>query len=268
EEEGVLDANETEYIHNIFNFGNQTVEEIMTPRANLLMVSDDTALVDILELIRRERFTRIPVYQGSDRNEVIGVLHARDLLGRDLGEMSGPSDWIKLLRKPFFTPPTIPAADLFRLFRERRMSMAMVLDEYGEILGVATMDDIMESIFGEIDRPVADTDQQEMVMISEGKWRVSGNMEVSSFNGRNQTRFDDTLVQTMGGLVLHSLGEMPVVGNQMVMDGWSFTVTAMKERRITELLVEAPADRAVDTQPSGDNREDQDHSDQENSNGS
>ncbi|MBF0125556.1 MAG: hypothetical protein HQL60_09480, partial [Magnetococcales bacterium] len=136
-----------------------------------------------------------------------------------------------------------------------------VMDEYGEIVGVVTMDDIMASIFGEIEKPASANDQ-DMTMTTENSWKVLGSTSISAFNARMQANLDDSFVQTIAGLVLHNLGEMPVIGSQTVLNEWSFTVTEMKDRRITELLVvgSAPviAPQSSPDQPSADSNDDLD----------
>lgn len=235
--EGILDPSEKNLIHNIFDFGNQTVAEVMTPRANLCGLSLDAPLEAVLATVRRERYTRFPVFRGDDRDVVAGILHARHLLGRDLTQLDREGGIARILHKPLLVPESKPAAELFHTLQQRRQSIALVITEYGELSGLVTMDDLMTSLFGQLP---GSGGEAAVELLAQGVCRVEGGMEVAAFNTRMAAHLDEGQAQTLAGLVLHLLGEVPVVGARVALPPWHFTVTGMAGLRVVELTVRGP----------------------------
>jgi len=148
--EGVLDPMEAQYINRIFDLGNKTVAEVMTPRSVIFFLPADMPLPKIVWQLHRTRRTKVPIYDGN-RDTILGVLYARDLLGLDTAALTGsPGGLQGLLREPLYVPDFEPAADLFHQFRQRRMSTALALDENGTVTGLITMEDLLECIFGDL----------------------------------------------------------------------------------------------------------------------
>lgn len=233
--EGILDPNESQYINNIFDFGNQTVREIMTPRSNVRCFSIETPIPTIMGSLKTEPRTRIPIYRGR-LDTVIGILHVRDLLNPKVLMGSLDSEkFIPLLRKPVFVPDSKPIADLFHLFRERRISFAMALDEYGGVTGLVTMDDILEAIFGAF-RPMPTISSEYITKKNGVRLRkVNGDIPVARFNEEMGAELALDVAETMSGLLLHHLGELPTAGKQITMGDWNFTVIKVDENRIVEI---------------------------------
>ena len=236
--EGSLDRSESQYIHQIFDFGNKTVSDVMTYGSQIVSVDTTMALAEILEVQRRKRHSKIPVFD-AEGEVVIGVLFARDVLAlppaADAEE--GLAALMKTLRKPYLVPGSRKAADLFVRMRSRRTSVALVTDEYGGIVGLVTMEDLLECIFGELpsgsDAAVADSP----VLEKQGtnRFRASGTMSIRQFNETAGTSLAHQGLNTLGGLVLHACGEVPDEGTKVQIDNVVFTVSRVSHQRIVEL---------------------------------
>jgi putative hemolysin len=243
--DGVLDHDEAHYIDKIFDFGNRTVEELMTPRSNVFFLPANMPLVDMVTEIKRTRRTKVPIFRGH-RDDVLGILHARDLLGLDIDALQGKGKHKrkrlrKLLREPHFVPETKPAADLFRDFRKRHLSVALAVDEYGGVTGLISMEDLLEHIFGEIPSPSDVVEEAELTTLADGRMRVDASMSLAQFNEQlgqgAAVRLDGSEFETIGGLLLHEFGELPEVGTEIAVNDLVFTVHALEGNRIQTLSV-------------------------------
>ncbi|MFH0900101.1 MAG: hemolysin family protein [Pseudomonadota bacterium] len=167
-EAGELGASERRLIHRVFEFGDRTVAEIMTPVARVFALSYELPLHRLRHEVARRGLSRVPIYRGR-RSDIVGILHAKDLVS--LGTPSGRATIKDLLYPPIFVPRNTTCDRLFRLFQRKRMHIALVVDEYGRVLGLVTMDDLLEELFGEIrdekDRPI-DESQAAPVAPTEG----------------------------------------------------------------------------------------------------
>ena len=235
--DGVLDEDEAHYIEKIFEFGNDTVAEVMTPRSNIFSLCNDMPLHEMLEEVRRTQHTKVPIY-GEDRDEVLGILYARDLLATDLTEADDDPDWLlSQLREPFLVPETKPIVELFRTFRKRRLSLALTVDEYGGVTGLVTIEDLLECIFGELPSASELRATDELSQRVEDADSIQASMAVDQFNIGLDAHLPTDITNTIGGLILHEYGEMPPVGTQVAFHGWEFTVTSMDKNRIQEVRV-------------------------------
>jgi putative hemolysin len=230
--EGALDYFEAQFIEQIFDFGNKTLEDVMTPRSDIFFLAIDRPLQEIIVEVCKSRHTKIPIYQ-ENRDNVCGILHTRDLLGIDVEKFSkDPQSLQGLLRKPYFVPESKLAADLFRTFRERKLSIALTVDEYGGVTGLVTMEDLLECIFGEIHSPSDEVHQVSIKDLGEGRYVVEGSMPVTEFNQEMGSELSDEWGETIGGLLLHHYGELPPQGDKIEIDGFRFIVTEVEENRI------------------------------------
>lgn len=150
QKEGTLEELEKDLIHRVFRFGDQTVKNIMTPRQAVFALANNTKLENVIEALKERRFSRIPVY-GKDPDHIVGVLYAKELLGAvDKEKRTGKMNLQNYLRKPYFIPPSKKLDDVFREFRKQRIHMAIVVNEYGGLSGIVTLEDLLEELFGEI----------------------------------------------------------------------------------------------------------------------
>jgi putative hemolysin len=241
--DGVLDHDEARFIDQIFDFGNRTVEQLMTPRSNVVFLPVDMPVADMLAEIRRTRHTKLPVFR-EHRDDVLGILHARDLLGRDLEALQrkGKRKRLrKLLREPYFVPETKPVSDLFYDFRKRHLSVALAVDEYGGVTGLITMEDLLEHIFGDIPSPSERAEEAAATPLGDGRLRIDGAMSTEQFNERfgsePRLRLAASEFETVGGLVLHECGELPDEGTDVAIGDLLFTVEDVEGNRIQALSV-------------------------------
>ncbi|MBF0142780.1 MAG: HlyC/CorC family transporter [Magnetococcales bacterium] len=232
-EEGDLGGLEREFINNIFDFGNQTVEEVQTPRARIFSLSLNTPLPELLKALQEAPFTRIPVYRGTDRDAIVGVIHLRDILNPDFdGSQLTAAGLEKLTRPPLFVPETKPLLDLFHLFRQRKLSFALALDEFGSITGLVTMEDLLRSIFGQLGPDPVIHRPTDPLLGRGGVVKLDGALPVSHFNQRAGAELPLDVAETLGGLLLHRFGELPSVGRSLTLDKWRFTVVELVGNRI------------------------------------
>jgi len=230
--EGALDRLEAQFIEQIFDFGNKTLEDVMTPRSDVFFLSIDMPLEKMIVEVCKSRRTKVPIYQ-EHRDNVCGILHTRDLLGIDIEKFSrDPRRFQGLLRKPYFVPESKLAADLFRTFRERKLSIALTVDEYGGVTGLVSMEDLLECIFGEIHSPSDEVHQFSIKDLGEGRYAVNGSMPVIEFNKEMGSELSDEWGETIGGLLLHHYGELPPQGDKIEISQFRFIVTEVEENRI------------------------------------
>jgi len=230
--EGALDLLEAQYIDHIFDFGNKTIEDVMIPRSNVFFLSIDSPFSEMIAELRETRHTKVPIYR-EHRDNIIGILHVRDLLGKDFTKISeDPQGLINLLRAPSFVPESKMAADLFRNFRQRKISIALTVDEFGGVTGLVTMEDLLECIFGEIHSASEIPRRVSIEDLGKGRSAVDGSMPVLEFNQEMGTELSDQWGETIGGLILHHYGELPSEGATLELDGLRFTVMDVEENRI------------------------------------
>ena len=249
--EGALDQMEAQFIDQIFEFGNKTLEELQTPRADIDFISADTPVHRMLELLRQTRQSRYPVY-GKHRDDILGILHARDLLTVDLATLDQDREaFLRLLRKPYFVPESKPAVELFDSFRHSKRSFALTVDEYGGVTGLITMEDLLECIFGDIPSPSDQVEDYRIEELSEGVHRVEGAIPLEDFNqafGCNLSGAEMEM-ETLGGFVLHAFGELPAEGDSTQVDDLLFTASRVAQNRILEILVERRDESGAEPQP-------------------
>lgn len=237
---GALDITEAEMIHQIFDFGNITAEDVMTPRSDMSVVPLEYTLPAVLEDFQSHRHTKIPVY-GEDPDDIEGILFARDLVGLNLtNDQARLYDYQSLLRKPYFVPESKAGAALFNDFRDKRITIAMVVDEYGGIVGLVTMEDLLETIFGDIYSP-SDEDSRSSMVISKGRYIIDGAMEIDHFNEEFNAELEAELetehADTIGGLFFHTLGELPEAGKKIHFGQLKLEVKSMDDNRIEDIEV-------------------------------
>ena len=236
--EGTLDRNEAQFIEHIFDFGNKTLQDVMTPRSYIFFLSMDTPLPEMIAELRRTRHTKAPIYQGK-RDNIVGILHVRDLLGIDMEELlKNQKKFKELLREPYFVPESKSAAELFHTFRERKLSIALTVDEYGGVTGLVTMEDLLECIFGDIHSPSDVYRQADIKELRDGRYTIDGAMPISDFNQEIGSNLSEEFAETIGGLLLHEYGELPPKDTIIELDELRFTVEEVEDNRIKKVRLE------------------------------
>jgi CBS domain containing-hemolysin-like protein len=236
--EGALDRQEAHYIEQIFEVGDLKLDDIMTPRSQVVAFPIELSLEEMARELMRTRHSKVPVYRDN-LDAIEGVLFARDLLGVDLSSGAGPTP-ADLLRKAYFVPETRGVSDLLHTFRDRNLSLALTVDEYGGVTGLVTMEDLLECIFGDIPSrsEVIKQEQVEFEDLGGGRYRVGGSMSLQNFNELVGTEFDDEEVETIGGILLHEFGELPAEGARIVIGEHAFTVISLDHHLIQGVAVE------------------------------
>lgn len=259
-ESGSIEESETDMIHSIFEFDDREVSEILTHRTDIFAVELSAGLDEVLEVIKKGGFSRIPVYKET-LDDVVGILYVKDLvkLIGDLGAAGiGEFSLSDYTRKALYIPETNSLKDLFEKFKSERIQMAVVVDEYGGTLGIVTMEDLIESIMGsindEFDDDCDESEEQAICRVSETEFRVKGLTPLKNVEEELGIIFEnDENCDTIGGLVVSLLGVIPGNDEQPELDIDSVTVKVISvvEHHIEELIIvkntdEEDGERGVD----------------------
>ena len=249
EREGSFTSEEADMIESIIELDQSTASDVLTPRADMIMIQADASLLDAARLVSEEGYSRIPVY-GKDRDDVIGLLYAHDLLSHFGPHVNGSEEKEQLpvssiMREPFFVPESKPLRDLLGEMRARKMHLAIVLDEFNGTVGLVTIEDLLEEIVGEIqdeyddeESPAAPTPEE----IAAGTMQVEGRTPIEDVNRALEVDLPvDENFETMGGLVFNQLGKVPTAGDQVHVGDVALTVLEADERTVKRLKVDVPA---------------------------
>lgn len=239
-EEGIFERAEQELVENIFSLDEKKVVSIMTQRKDIIALDIDDPLEDNLRIIKQSVFTRYPVCKGGFEN-VLGMIQAKDLLHRLLDDKS--VTLTELVRPPLYVPEAISPMQLLEQFKRTRNHTALVVDEYGEIEGLVSINDVMEAIVGDLPTEASDSDE-EIVQRDDGSWLVDGMMSLDDF----KEHFDLDMIegeetgdfQTVAGFVIFMLGRVPATADRVEWGGFTFEVVDMDRTRVDKLLVTAP----------------------------
>ena len=234
EEEGIIEKDDRKLIESVVAFGDKTVREVMTPRPKIVAIEADRSLKDLRELGIHEQYSRIPVYDQNIDN-IAGFVHVRDMF--ELDEASRQGRLVRELARPIrFVPETKPVDDLLREMQQDGAHMVIAIDEYGNVAGLATMEDLVEEILGEIrDEHEADRDVQKE---SNGTFVVAGSLDVDRLQELLGFRpAEDTESTTIGGLVTEWLGHVPRVGETVERAGIRIEVLAGDDLKVEQVRV-------------------------------
>lgn len=233
-EEGVLEEEEKEMIHNVFEFGETEIKEIMTPRINVDSIPDDCSYQELMEIYKRGQFSRYPVHSESF-DEIVGVLNVKDLLFFNID----PDEFeVKdYMRDTFVVYEFNEVGDVFAAMRKEHVSLAIVLDEYGVMSGIVTFEDIVEEIVGEIDDEYDDEDDDMVIKLSENEFLIDGSLNLNEVNDKVGTDFDSEDFESIGGLVLGEVSGVPEIDEEVQIDNVLFRIVKMHKNRIAQLKV-------------------------------
>jgi CBS domain containing-hemolysin-like protein len=236
ESDEVIEETERAMIHSIFELGDTVVREIMVPRPDMVTVSGTDTLGAVLDTILRAGHSRIPVYgSGDDRDTIIGLIYAKDVLRRLHLQGDEEGAWDDMMRPPTFVPELKPVDSLLREMQADKIHLAVVVDEYGATVGLVTIEDILEEIVGEI---VDEYDREEELIeqLSEDVWRLDGRLPVDELNDMLGTDLPNDEWDTLGGLVFGLLGHVPTPGERVEVEGIRLTAERIRGRRIAKVL--------------------------------
>ena len=237
QENGVIEHEERDMIHNLFDFGDAEAKEIMVPRIDMTFVQADATYQEVLDIFRQDMFTRLPVYEDSTDN-VIGIINMKDfLLQNDTPEFSVRN----LLREPYFTYEHKNTADLFLEMRKSSISLAIVLDEYGVTAGLITLEDLLEEIVGEI-RDEYDADEEDdITRISDREFYVLGSANLNDGSEALSLHFTSDDYDTIGGYCLGLLDHLPEKNEIILTDNnILLRIDRMEKNRIERIYIRLP----------------------------
>lgn len=244
--EGAVEKEHRDRLLGALDLGQRTVEEIMRHRRQIEMVDGDNSPEDILTQVLASPHTRLPVFRESDDN-ILGVVHAKDLLREvdrlvrgEEGSLAGLQalDITKVAMKPYFIPETTTLDEQMREFLKRRTHFALVVDEYGTLQGLITLEDILEEIVGDItDEFDVVTKDGQLKQDPDGSYQVDGAMTIRDLNRAMEWSLPDDEANTVAGLVIHEAQMIPTEGQIFSFHGFRFEVVMRRENRITRLKI-------------------------------
>lgn len=256
QEHGDLRSEEKAVLEKILSYGDITVKNIMTPRPDIIGLTADVNPEEIIELSHSSRFSRFPVYE-EDIDEIIGIFYIKDFLFSEaaakdfLQESKEKFDIKKYLRKPVLVFENTELSKLQEIFRKEKQNMVVVIDEYGGTLGIATLEDLNEEIFGNIadeyDTDDAAAEYPNLDNINDEATQnlsqtILGSMRLSDLNENLGTSFSSEYYDTIGGLIMEKCGEVPQIGSTIKIENYNFTVMKTEGNRISELQVNIAGD--------------------------
>lgn len=237
EAQGFISGREADMIEAVLQLSEITADQIMMPRTELAMISQDASVADTIGVIVESGHSRIPVY-SEDPDHIVGVIHAKDIL--PFWNKNGNVGLDEIMRPPFFVPQAMPVNELMAAFKRKRVHLAVVVDEYGGTAGVVTLEDVLEEIVGEIEDEY-DQEEQLITEQADGSFLVEARLEIEELAERLDVELPDSLpegrFETVGGFITTLLGRVPRPQQEVEYGPLRFVVTAADERRITQVQV-------------------------------
>jgi CBS domain containing-hemolysin-like protein len=225
-----LETEERRMIHKIINFGETTVHEAMIPLIEVVALPSGATVADAVAVVSEDHFARIPVYEERI-DQIVGIVHAFDLLSEDPDTPIGP-----LIRPAYYVPESKLVDDLLQEMQRRRVQMAIVVDEYGGVVGIATVEDLLEEIVGEIEDEY-DEEPPAFRRLADGSYIVDARMEVDRLNEELGTQLPEGEYETLGGFLIHLLQKIPETGEEAQFQGMRFLITESDERSILKVRI-------------------------------
>ena len=236
-ESGVIEGEEREYIHNIFDFTDATAKEIMIPRIDMTVVNVNWSYEKLLEVFQEDMFTRLPVYE-EDTDNIIGLINMKDMILAPKDESFSIRDFV---RKVYFTYEQKNTSELFEEMRRERLSLAIVLDEYGAVAGMVTLEDLLEELVGEIRDEFDGDEVDDIVPVNEREYDVLGSMNLEDLCDKLDLDFSSEDYDTIGGYLTGLFDHFPQKGEIYVTgDGVILRVEDVDNKRITKVRLKLP----------------------------
>ena len=240
-EQGVIDADERNMMNRVLHLGDRDAHSLMTPRTRIAWLDAGRALEDNLATMRETPFSRYPVYRGSDA-EVIGILEVKSLIDRF---QEGQFDLFEHLREPLFVSESTPALKLVEILREEQQSLALVVDEYGDVTGIISVNDVLEAVIGRTSSGEGADAHPLVVERDDGSLLVDGALAADSlrelFDGKPLPHAEEHDYNTAAGMVIAHFGRIPTVGEHFEWAGWRIEVVDLDGPRIDKLLLQRTA---------------------------
>jgi putative hemolysin len=234
---GIFDRTEEELIHGVFEFADKSVKDIMVPKPNIYSIDIEESRDVVTGYIVENEFSRYPVYRNNLDN-IIGIAYLKDIF-KQMWSQQSPFNLEKLVRKPYFVPDMMKVSVLLKEMQKRRQHLAVVIDEYGTTVGIVTLEDIMEEIFGEI---MDETDVDDRIeRLKDGTVIIDASYSIRDLNNRLNINLPESPdYETLGGFILIQLQDIPRGGEIIYYGVHRFTVVGLEERRITKVKLDKP----------------------------
>jgi putative hemolysin len=234
---GIFDKTEEELIHGVFKFADKSVKDVMVPKPNIYSINIEGSKDAIIQYVIENEFSRYPVYKDNLDN-IVGVVYLKDIFKR-IWSQQGSFSLEKLMRKPYFVPDTMKVNFLLKAMQSRRQHLAVVIDEYGTTVGIVTLEDLMEEVFGEI---MDETDVDDRIeRLRDGTVIVDASYSIRDLNNRLNINLPESPdYETLGGFILVRLQDIPRGGEIVYHGVHKFTVVGLEGRRITKVKLDKP----------------------------
>ena len=236
-EDGVIESEEKEMIYNVVDLGDAKAKDVMVPRVHVTFADVNCTYEELIDIFREDKFTRLPVYKDS-QNNIVGIINMKDLLLYDKNE-----EFVidRFLRKPHFTYETKSISDLLVEMKDSTFNIAIVLDEYGDMAGLITLEDILEEIVGEIHDEYDEKEDELVQKISDREYIIEGSMHLDDVNDHLNTELDSEDYDSLGGFIIEHLDRLPVAGDEVITEeGIRLIVEKLDKNRIEKVHVYLP----------------------------
>ncbi|MFC1912352.1 hemolysin family protein [Chloroflexota bacterium] len=234
--EGTVEESEAEMLHKVFDFGDRPVREVMVPRPEVVSIEQGSRLSDFFALYAESPLSRFPVFQENMDN-VVGILSVKDvLMAQAKGAITGESTIDDLTRPAYFTPETKRINELFAEMRDNNFRMCVVVDEFGGTAGVVSLSRLVEEIVGEVGDELAEV-EKDYEVINEYTFQIDGSMRIEEVNEEMELELPEGDYETVGGFILHLLGHIPKLNEQLRYKGLKLVITEMRGLKIEKVLL-------------------------------
>jgi putative hemolysin len=233
DEKGIMESEKTEMLQNVFSLGQTLVREIMIPKADMILLSVNTSIKEAMAVFFKSRYSRVPVYEG-DVDNIIGVVHQKDVF--DLMYHAQNKKLKELIRPVIFSPETQKINQLLSDFLKKHIHMAIIIDEYGSVAGLVTLEDIIEEIVGEI---IDEHEKQssEIVPLEKGGWIIDAGISLEKIEDLLTIKIVTENSISLGGFLAERLQHLPKKGDRVLYEGFCFQVQQASPRRVQQVLV-------------------------------
>ena len=236
-EDGVIESEEKEMITNVVDFGDSVASDVMVPRIDIEFMDVESNYEEVLSVFRRDKYSRVPVYEG-DKDHVIGVLNLKDVFCYN--DIPDNFSIRKILRRPYFTYEFKRISDLMVDMQKNSISMAMVLDEYGAVAGLITLEDLLEEIVGEIRDEYDEEETDDIRKVNDHEYTVDGTTKLEDIDKLLGLHLESEDYDSIAGHMIHELGHIPTEGEYIDINGIRFTVMKMDKHRIADIDIHLP----------------------------
>ena len=221
-------------VHKIFEFDDINVSEIMTPKADMAIINKKCNIKDIVNLYLKKHFSRVPVYENSKDN-IVGIIYVKDVLHYfKKKKLDVPVQ--KIMKNPYFVPETKKIGNVLKQFQKRKEHMAVIVDEHGSVIGLVTLEDVVEEIVGEI---MDETDKvdPDIKKVNKKTWIVKGKTDIEEVNDKLKMKIKGDDFDTLNGFILHRIGKIPKQNEEIVYGKFTMKIEGLEGNRISNIKV-------------------------------